>query len=433
MRKLINPCRFQYRKLSLVIGVILAFFWVEVSNFYKLTPIEFLKQSARILVVPIYFYIYQQDMKFVEETTRNYRIGYSNYLSGSSFESWKRLEEAVPGFRLISYDAHENPYPIPFVYENPNAKYLQAFRAKYHLDSLIRESRDEYDAMLRLGAWLGTRWDHGTDMVPGGNTVCNPVAVVQAGERGAKFWCEIAAKTTVHAATALGWQARLVTASRDGYTWEHAVAELWSNRFNKWFVMDTDFNVVYENSGIPLSAFELSRIGEQLKNKGQLTVRSIAEQKKSLPLADLILFYNYVHIDMRNDWCSRPLSRGSPAGGDYATWWTARPLLDKLLTSKTRVDDQEQFDWKINTSLIELIHFEQLNKEEILLEIEIKGYSPVYNSFELFLNDKMLNPVRDSVYRFSVSGGEYKIIAKLVTKSTYFLSPISQIRFTFLP
>jgi hypothetical protein len=398
-----------------------------------LTPIEFLEKSTRSIAVPVYSYIYKEDIKYIQQATNKYWIGYYN-TSETSLESWKRLEKAVPGFRLISNNLKEPiRYSIPFVYENPKAGYLQAFRERYHLDSLIRESNDEYSAMLNLGAWLGTRWDHGADTVPGGNTACDPIAVIEAGNRGAKFWCEIAARMTVHAAMALGWQARLVTASRDGYTWEHAVAELWSNQFNKWFVIDTDFNVVYENLGIPLSAFEISHLGEQLKNKEQLTIRSIAKQKKSLPLIDLIPFYNYVHIDIRNDWCSRPLRPGSPAGGDYATWWTARPLLNPVLTAKIRVDNQDKFDWKVNFVGIHLINAERLHTEKLLLEVALRGYSPVYKAFELFIDDRLLMPIRESVYQFSVSSGDHTLKARLITDSISQLSPVSQISFSFMP
>src|ERR1700730_6625402 len=107
--------------------------------------------------------------------------------------------------------------------------------------------------MLKLGAWVGTRWNHGSDPLAGARDACNPAAIVAAGARGAKDWCEIAARTPGHAASSLGWPARVITASRDGYTWEHAIAELWSDDFGKWFAMDTDFNVVYESNGIPLS------------------------------------------------------------------------------------------------------------------------------------------------------------------------------------
>lgn len=426
-----NFYKIKFRKISLLFGFALAVFWLSISSFYRLTPIEFLKQSARIIAVPVYSYIYREDTKYVKDVTSKYWVGYPNILAESSFESWKRLQKTVPGFRLISYDIQGlNHYPIPFVYENPNAEYLQAFRAKYHLNSLIRDSHDEYDAMLRLGAWLGTRWDHGTDEVPGGNTVCDPVAVVEAGQHGAKFWCEIAAKTTVHAATALGWQARLVTASRDGYTWEHAAAEIWSNQFNKWFVMDTDFNVVYESSGVPLSAFELVHLGEKLQRSGQLKVRNIAPRKTSLPLVDLIPFYNYAHVDMRNDWCSRPLHRGSPAGGDTATWWTSRYHINEL-TAKRKVNNLTRFNWPVNSVAIYVISAKRLNNNQINFQIGLSGYSPIFKAFEIIIDSGNWQRLEGNKFDFTVLTGEHKILIRLLT-TFGFIGPESKIVFSIL-
>lgn len=425
---LINIYQIHYRKFVLIFGIILISLLL-VSSFYNLNPLVFLIQGIRVLSIPIYSNIYHQDTEYIREATSKYWVGYTNNLPKSSFESWKRLEGTIPGFRLTSYRIHEPAqYLMPFVYESPNAKYLKIFKEKYRMDSLIRGSADEYSAMLILGGWLGTRWDHGVDAVPGGNMVCDPAAVVEAGEHGAKFWCEIAARIMVHAATALGWQARLVTASRDGYTWEHAVAELWSNQFNKWFVIDTDFNIVYENLGIPLSAFELSRSGERLRNEGKLTVRSIAQQKKSLSSVDLIPFYNYVHIDMRNDWCSRLLRKGSPAGGDLATWWTARPSLDRLLTGKVRVDDPTVFNWSVNSVAIYVIGVRYL-ENQISLYIKLMGYSPVFSVFEISVDEQPWRQIDNNhVQAITVANGVHTIRARLVTSAGY-QGPESQITF----
>ncbi|MGH9906455.1 MAG: hypothetical protein ACRD8U_12845, partial [Pyrinomonadaceae bacterium] len=274
-------------------------------------------------------------------------------------------------------------------------------------------------AMLRLGGWLGTRWDHGTDEVPGGSLVCDPSTIVNAGERGARYWCEIAARTTIEAATALGWPARLLTASRDGYTWEHAVAELWSNQFSKWFVMDTDFNVVYESAGVPLSAFELSHQGEQLQNGGRLRVRAIAPAKPSLPFKDLVPFYAYVHVDMRNDWCSRPLKQGSPAGGDLATWWTARPAFSRILTAKRRVDDRAVFDWNVNSVAIHASAARRYDDGQLWLEIGLTGYSPTFEAFEASVDGQPWNRIEGGVHSFSVASGIHTVGARLVTTSGY--------------
>ena len=115
---------------------------------------------------------------------------------------------------------------VPFVFESPDAPHLVALRKRFDLDAVVAGPGGEYDAQMRLATWIGTRFQHGVDEVPGGRQVCDPVAVIEAGQKGSRFWCEIAARTMMHAATAVGWPARVITASRDAFTWEHAVAEL---------------------------------------------------------------------------------------------------------------------------------------------------------------------------------------------------------------
>lgn len=422
------------RKGVLVIAVIVAIVIAFGGARYSLSPVALIEQSGRVAAARVLSVVYRGDMEYVEEAMAKYYKGSATAVpEESADESWRRIERVVPGLRVIGgLEENRDSPPVPFVYESPDAAYLRVFRTTYRLKAIIEGAPDEYEAMLRLARWVGTRWDHGTDEVPGGNQVCDPSAVVRAGDAGSRFWCEIAARTMVHAATALGWQARAVTASRDGYTWEHAVAELWSNQFRKWFVVDTDFNVVFQRAGVPLSAFELVHEGERLQAAGQLEVVPFAAVKPSLPLTDLIPFFAYVHVDMRNDWCTRFLRRGSPAGGDYATWWTARPILNGLLTAKLRVDDQNQFNWKLDSVAIYAVSAEINKDNRLLVEVALKGYSPIFNDFELFVDDKLLSPIIESVYKVSVGIGVHAIKARFINNLSHpGVNPISEVKFKF--
>jgi hypothetical protein len=239
-----------------------------------------------------------------------------------------------------------------FVPERSDAPHLQDLRKHYDLDAVIAQATSEYDAQLKLAAWVGTRFEHGTDEVPGGRQVCDPVAVFQAGQNGARFWCEIAAYSMIHAASAVGWPARMITASTDGHTWEHAVAELWSTQHKKWFVVDTDFNVVFEYHGVPLSAWELVHDAPQVKQSGQLTVRRFAKFKEGLTPQDLLRLFAYTHVDYRTDWCTRPLRKASPAGGDLNTRWTSRSGHAPKLTPIARASTRAEFEQAVELNAL---------------------------------------------------------------------------------
>ena len=89
-------------------------------------------------------------------------------------------------------------------------------------------------------------------------------------------------------------------------------------------LIDTDFNVVYKDDGVPLSAAELVDLNRD-HEQGRVTFNHFAPSKPFFTkrngmfrLAPAII--RYAHVDMRTDWRTRPLRRGSPAGGDRATW-----------------------------------------------------------------------------------------------------------------
>lgn len=348
------------------------------------------------------------------------------YLVGQPDQAWETTGRKNPGEGAWSPTSISRS--VPFVYESPGAPYLEDLRERYRLRELTTGARDEYEAMIRLGAWLGTRWDHGSDPVPGGIQEPRPVEVIRAGENGARFWCEVAAKVTVQAATSLGWPARVVTASRNGYRWEHGAAELWSNQFGKWFVLDTDFNLVHERDGVPLSAFELCHQGPALQRAGALTVRRIAPRKASLKDQDLLPFYEYVHIDMRNDWCSRRLRRGSPASGDLATWWTARASLGPVLTARVRVDDAARFDWPVNMTAIGPV---TCLPAEGMYESSgaLSAYCPYFDRFEISMDGGPWEEAVEGKVARRLAPGDHSIRARVVVPGGH-RGPIREARFT---
>jgi hypothetical protein len=394
--------------------------WLGGCYLFHLAPLAFASQAVRVAATPVVAMLYRSDEREVHAITRAYHVGISPPPGITALASWHEIAGRVPGLELLKgASLVELNDGIPFVYETSSAAFLSKFRQTYRLDDVVKGAVDEYDAMRRLAAWVGTRFDHGTDEVPGGNQVCDPSAVIAAGAAGSKYWCEIAARVMVHAANSLGWQARIITGSRDGYTWEHAVAELWSNQFDKWIAIDTDFNVLYEEAGVPLSAFELSSRGERLRDENRLAVRRIAPSKPSLPPKDLMPYYAYVHVDLRTDWCTRSLRAGSPAGGDHATWWVARPTFPRLLTAKVRVDDQAAFDWHVNNVAVYALEASPRIGDTVRVTAGLAGYSPAFDHFEVSLDASAWQRIVGATYDAQMTSGEHVLRARLITRAGY--------------
>lgn len=384
--------------------------------YYNLGPIILGEQIVRKYISKITAIVYIHDRYVVENICNSYYIG-DRESDSNQKHTWKQLSEKFPKFKVLGGNGLKTlQNGIPFVYEDPDIAYLHNFAEEIGLlNEIIHSTKNEYDKMISVFSWVGSLWDHGTDPTPCGTTDCTPEDFYYSALAGKDFWCEVTAKFTVHIATALGWPARLVTASRNGYTWEHAVAEIWSNQFNKWFLVDTDFNILYENEGIPLSSYELCHYGYKFRRNGTLKIRKFAPLKHGLDNIDLLPFYKYIHMDLRNDWITRQLRRGSPVGGDISTWWTARVKLGPIITAQTRVDDQVQYNWLVNQIQIYPITIRKISSEKYSITVGLRAYSPYFQFFEFSLDNGPWLICEKNRMTIPIVNGNHRINCRVLT------------------
>jgi len=144
---------------------------------------------------------------------------------------------------------------------------LVNLREKYHLREVVSGASDEWAAQLMLMQWVHDRIKNGDPK----QFPTHAQDILEFAAKGEKFWCTYFAITYVETAQALGWQARPIGVDRRhgpeglGST-HHGVAEVWSNQFGKWVVIDPQSNLHFEKNGVPLSAWEIR--AEWLKNNG---------------------------------------------------------------------------------------------------------------------------------------------------------------------
>jgi len=421
--------KYNIRKILCALVLLLFIVWGSLSYYFSLSPIDFIKHTTKSAGYYVFSVIYQDDLVETEKIIKNYYIGNNNLINNvDPLLTWKALEEKnIKIIEIKGFYSSLLSKKIPFIYEDPNSLDLRDFRERYFLNNPMSGLQTEYSNMLSLIAFMGTRWEHGTDVVPGGAKIFDLNEIIEAGENGKKFWCEIAAESAVKAASAMGWPARLVTLSRDGYKWEHAVAEFWSNEYKKWFVVDTDFNVLFKKKDIPLSAWELCHYGNDYQKSGQLEVFHFAPPKNNLPYIDLLPYFSYIHIDLRNDWRSRILPRGSPAGGELSTWWTARDAMHPIFTIEKRVDDKARFNWPVNVCAIYVESLKIKNNEDIIT-LELAGYSPYFENWMILIDDGTWQDVNSNTQRFPFKKGIHTISARIKLKNG-FMGLVSSVKF----
>jgi len=181
-----------------------------------------------------------------------------------------------------------------------------------HFYSILTGTVDFSDA-IDMQEYVRDLFPHGAESTDYLHT--NVLEMIDATEQGEKFLCGDISKMLVQLIQAGGTQARTVglQASHSG----HVVVELWSNRFNKWVLLDPDYNVHYTNAaGTPLSAIELYNMSQDSRKirdiKPVIGKSSNTMHKKDSNLVKLF-YKNGFAVNFYNRWVEQNLPRRHPA------------------------------------------------------------------------------------------------------------------------
>ena len=181
---------------------------------------------------------------------------------------------------------------LPFVTASYSDESLVTLRRRYPLEKVVDGGRDEWQSQLLLKEWVHKAIPPGSPKV----SYNNALEVLEHAAQGATFWCTHYAISYAECAAALGWQARKIGVDRKhgpggmGSS-HHGVAEVWSNQFRKWVVMDAQSNVHFEKAGIPLSAWEIR--AEWLKDGGKSVDHVVGVPPKAVKKNPAIVFWDH--------------------------------------------------------------------------------------------------------------------------------------------
>jgi len=208
------------------------------------------------------------------------------------------------------------PFDSPdFSYADLSHPYFEKIRNDKrvaHFYSREKGNIDFYDA-ISMREYLRDLFPHGA--ASRNYLHENVLEMIDAAEHGEKFLCGNISKMLVQMIQAGGTQARTVglQASDSG----HMVVELWSEKFDKWLVLDPDYNVHYTNTtGTPLSAIELYQMS-QVSNKIKDIIRVPGKSVNTLYSDNSKLVEQYykngIAINYYNSWVDKDLPRINPA------------------------------------------------------------------------------------------------------------------------
>jgi len=154
-------------------------------------------------------------------------------------------------------------------YEDLRSPKFAALKEKYRLDTIFHGETDEFKRILLLRHWINkTIPIDNQGPYPGDNSA---ESTLDEALRGHGFHCGYFMLVQDAVLNAYGYVTRCVLAdvgvpvdpvAGEGH---HAVNEVWSNQFQKWFLSDAKYDYHFEKNGIPLSALEVR--DEFLKNR----------------------------------------------------------------------------------------------------------------------------------------------------------------------
>lgn len=144
---------------------------------------------------------------------------------------------------------------------------FQALKNKYQLDTIFHGEQDEFKRMLLLRNWIRTVvhiGDFEADY-PGEGF---PENILDEALKGQGYHCGHYMIVQNALMNSYGYVTRCLGAGpgvKGGPDGHHGINEIWSNKYQKWFLSDAKYNHHFEKNGVPLSALEIR--DEFLKNK----------------------------------------------------------------------------------------------------------------------------------------------------------------------
>ncbi len=286
-----------------------------------------------------------------------------------------------------------------FDYQPFNEKKLETLRKKYNPVEIIGPAKNEFDKILIIRKWVNSRWRFGIPHNISYNF--NALDILERAEKGERFFCSEYTTTYIQLLASFGITARYV-----GLFKGHAVAEVWSEDYNKWVVIDPTFNLYYEMDGIPINALELHNIWVQGDWRGvNVVLGNKGKEIEKYPFK-LIDYYENFFIRMRNDWFTNLYPRWHPKSNSIMNGleWSDRYTKNEIRIAN-ETDRTEDLYWTLNQVYITLVDYDVL-QDGIILRVYLDTVTPNFDKFLISLNGgKDMVYITEPVFEWKLQKG----------------------------
>lgn len=251
---------------------------------------------------------------------------------------------------LVQYDTLSRDPAVKFRYADTLGNtFLRQLRTENNLPNLLNGLTTDREKALALLDWTHRQWKHNGDNEPSQG---DALTILREAREGRQFRCVEYATVLAAACQSVGYRARTVALkTKDVETAKsgagHVLVETWLPQFDKWVLLDGQYNVMPEAGGIPLNAVEL---GDALRQRREYGLFNRAGEVKGVNRTVYLffiaryLYYLDVAFDNREPAGSPPLRVGEksrlmllPLGAHQPrTFQGAYPLDDLYFTNSVR-------------------------------------------------------------------------------------------------
>jgi hypothetical protein len=198
------------------------------------------------------------------------------------------------GLEITKWDNYYDGKNIHFYYEDFKSVNIEQLNISYQLNGKIGSSGDELERSAKIIQWMKTlmKYDRGSV-----GTKEDALSILEEVETTKKASDREFSIVFSQSCTALGIYARRgefrikepATSKDEDY---YKVDEIWSNKFNKWVMIDPSSGGYIQKDSVPLSAMELVQ-----KGLDNVEVIGIEEPKKYIGKMEKLIYSYSIPID----------------------------------------------------------------------------------------------------------------------------------------
>lgn len=384
------------RKLKIsAVAIFLLFFALGIvitSTNIVYTSSPLINVSERIIAQLAAFPINRIYDPYSNKTIKTYN-GHKVPFDNKGMKTRSQLEDYLAKFKKeIKLLEFNNKYILKsafnFDYQPYEEEKLEVLKKEYGLDEVVEPAKSEFEKFVLLMSWLKNQWLYGRPKKVSYNF--NALDILKRAKKGERFFCSEYATTYVQCALSLGFQARYV-----GLFNAHVVAEIWSNKYEKWVAMDVTNNCYFTRKHIPLNVLELHRLYNIGDWKEIDVIRGPYQDREyssrfNFSKEELLSYYSDgFYVRMRNDWFTNKYPHWHPKANSIMN---GLEWLDEYTRNNIRypyeTKDETQIYFPLNITSLTIKNVRIKRENEITLQAYLNTFTPNFSNFLVTIDNR---------------------------------------------